>query len=104
MLWEPLPDSGLHRPDRWALVSNQAWEVGIPLQGSLSDSYLQNQMVWELCVNPPSIVLWHIMLFSILLGLSLLEMVLCAIQVVNGLLGTVCGDCHKDHDRAGEGL
>lgn len=54
-------------------------------------------------MNPPSIVLWHIVLFSILLGLSLLEMVLCGIQVVNGLLGTVCGDCRKDADRAVSG-
>ncbi|XP_039180831.1 transmembrane 4 L6 family member 5 [Crotalus tigris] len=79
----------------------QKWES--PFK-DLNDSYLQNKTMWDVCVNPPSIVLWHIVLFSILLGLSLLETVLCGIQVVNGLLGTVCGDCRKDDDRAGEGL
>uniref|UniRef100_A0A8C6Y7U6 Transmembrane 4 L six family member 5 n=1 Tax=Naja naja TaxID=35670 RepID=A0A8C6Y7U6_NAJNA len=83
-----------HRADRPPAGS---WVIGAEA------SYLQNQTMWELCMNPPSIVLWHIVLFSILLGLSLLEMVLCAIQVVNGLLGTVCGDCRKDQDRAVSG-
>ncbi|XP_026581679.1 transmembrane 4 L6 family member 5-like, partial [Pseudonaja textilis] len=85
----------------WCETKPGKWES--PFKG-LSDSYLQNETLWELCANPPSIVLWHIVLFSILLGLSLLEMVLCAIQVINGLLGTACGDCRKDSDRAGEGL
>ncbi|XP_026549457.1 transmembrane 4 L6 family member 5-like [Notechis scutatus] len=85
----------------WCETKPGKWES--PFKG-LSGSYLQNKTLWELCANPPSIVLWHIVLFSILLGLSLVEMALCAIQVVNGLLGTACGDCRKDSDRAGEGL
>ncbi|KAM6449457.1 transmembrane 4 L6 family member 5 [Liasis olivaceus] len=71
---------------------------------NLSENYLQNKALWDTCINPPSIVLWHIVLFSILLGLGLLEVVLCGVQVVNGLLGTLCGDCRKATDRAGEGL
>nr|XP_060614651.1 transmembrane 4 L6 family member 5 [Anolis sagrei ordinatus] len=70
----------------------------------LGGSYLQNKTQWEVCMNPPKVVLWHIVLFSILLGLGLLELLLCGIQVVNGLLGTVCGDCRKAADREGEGL
>nr|XP_056719928.1 transmembrane 4 L6 family member 5 [Euleptes europaea] len=70
----------------------------------LSESYLGNRTLWDQCVNPPNVVLWNVVLFSILLGLGALEVVLCGIQVVNGLLGTVCGDCRKAADRAGEGL
>uniref|UniRef100_A0A6J0U413 Transmembrane 4 L6 family member 5 n=1 Tax=Pogona vitticeps TaxID=103695 RepID=A0A6J0U413_9SAUR len=82
-------------------MQDQSW--GSPFK-DLSESYLHNQTLWDQCVNPPNVVLWHIVLFSILLGLSLLELVLCGVQVVNGLLGTVCGDCRKGADREGEGL
>ncbi|XP_042327902.1 transmembrane 4 L6 family member 5 isoform X2 [Sceloporus undulatus] len=76
---------------------------GTPFK-DLSQSYLYNQTMWDQCVAPPNVVLWHIVLFSILLGLGLLELVLCGVQVVNGLLGTLCGDCRKGADREGEGL
>ena len=36
---------------------------------------------------------WNLNLFSILLVIAVIQIVLCAIQVVNGLLGTVCGNC-----------
>ncbi|XP_025032256.1 transmembrane 4 L6 family member 5 [Python bivittatus] len=85
----------------WCETTSKKWES--PFK-NLSENYLQNKMLWDMCINPPSIVLWHIVLFSILLGLGLLEVVLCGVQVVNGLLGTLCGDCRKATDRAGEGL
>ncbi|XP_062993687.1 transmembrane 4 L6 family member 5 [Elgaria multicarinata webbii] len=82
-------------------TSDNNWES--PFK-ALNESYLRNEELWDLCLNPPKIVLWHIVLFSILLGLGLLELVLCGVQAVNGLLGTVCGDCRKAADREGEGL
>ncbi|MBN3305683.1 transmembrane 4 L6 family member 5 [Amia ocellicauda] len=63
------------------------------LQGN--QSYLVNQDIWWWCSEPGNIVLWHIVLFSILLGLGALELGLCAVQAVNGCLGSVCGDCRK---------
>ncbi|XP_077171625.1 transmembrane 4 L6 family member 5 [Paroedura picta] len=70
----------------------------------LSESYLRDRSLWAQCVNPPNVVLWNVVLFSLLLALGTLETALCAAQVLNGLLGTVCGDCRKAADRAGEGL
>lgn len=60
-----------------------------------NSSYLGDKTTWSKCVFPENVVLWHIVLFSILLGLSLIQMVLCAIQVVNGCVGCLCGDCRK---------
>ncbi|XP_053564592.1 transmembrane 4 L6 family member 1 [Bombina bombina] len=57
------------------------------------ESYLFNQDLWSTCQYPENIVLWNIVLFSILLGIGAIEAVLCIIQVVNGLIGFVCGTC-----------
>uniref|UniRef100_A0A8C2E8V4 Transmembrane 4 L six family member 5 n=1 Tax=Cyprinus carpio TaxID=7962 RepID=A0A8C2E8V4_CYPCA len=54
--------------------------------------YLGDDTTWSKCVFPENMVLWHIVLFSILLGLSLIQMILCVIQVVNGCVGCLCGD------------
>ncbi|KAM8972603.1 transmembrane 4 L6 family member 5 [Pelodytes ibericus] len=59
-------------------------------------NYLTNQRLWDDCKEPKNIVLWNITLFSILLGIGALEFVLCAIQIINGLMGVMCGDCRKD--------
>uniref|UniRef100_A0A8C6PID6 Transmembrane 4 L six family member 4 n=1 Tax=Nothobranchius furzeri TaxID=105023 RepID=A0A8C6PID6_NOTFU len=45
------------------------------------------------CTEPKDVVSWHLSLFSVLLVMGLIQMVLCAVQVVNGLLGALCGDC-----------
>ncbi|XP_053572110.1 transmembrane 4 L6 family member 5 [Bombina bombina] len=60
----------------------------------LNESYLVKQETWDTCL-PEKIVLWNIVLFSILLGFGALEFLLCAIQIVNGLMGMLCGDCRK---------
>ncbi|XP_075057992.1 transmembrane 4 L6 family member 4-like isoform X2 [Mixophyes fleayi] len=52
--------------------------------------------------NPPQdkksfdtevIITWNLTLFSMLLIMGAVQAVLCAIQVINGLIGTICGDC-----------
>ncbi|XP_034568225.1 transmembrane 4 L6 family member 4 [Notolabrus celidotus] len=55
--------------------------------------YLSNTTLWEECKGPGNIVSWHLSLFSVLLVIGLIQMALCAVQVVNGLLGALCGDC-----------
>ncbi|KAG8430997.1 hypothetical protein GDO86_019593, partial [Hymenochirus boettgeri] len=61
----------------------------------LNESYLFNKTSWDECTEPKNIVMWNVVLFSMLLGLSALEFVLCAIQTINALMGVLCGDCRK---------
>ncbi|XP_051978278.1 transmembrane 4 L6 family member 4-like [Xyrauchen texanus] len=56
-------------------------------------NYLSNQTIWDDCVKPDDIIPWHLTLFCILLITGLVQIGLCAFQVINGLIGTICGDC-----------
>lgn len=55
--------------------------------------YLSNQTLWTNCLEPKNVVSWHLSLFSVLLVSGLFQVALCAVQMVNGLLGALCGDC-----------
>ncbi|XP_072294671.1 transmembrane 4 L6 family member 4 [Eucyclogobius newberryi] len=55
--------------------------------------YLKDTSLWSRCLEPKDIVHWHLTLFSLLLVMGLVQAALCAVQVVNGLLGALCGDC-----------
>ncbi|XP_061831489.2 transmembrane 4 L6 family member 4 [Nerophis lumbriciformis] len=55
--------------------------------------YLSNSDVWSRCEEPVGVVSWNLSLFSVLLVMGLIQMALCAVQVVNGLLGALCGGC-----------
>ncbi|NWV70206.1 T4S4 protein, partial [Malurus elegans] len=56
-------------------------------------NYLSDHSLWHLCLSPANIVPWHLSLFSLLLVMSLIQGVLCALQVLNGFFGTLCGNC-----------
>ncbi|KAK6466518.1 transmembrane 4 L6 family member 5-like [Huso huso] len=85
------------------LTANDTWEY--PFQETQGNgSYLVNKDMWEQCLEPKNIVLWNIVLFSILLGLGVLEVILCGIQVFNACLGCVCGDCRKRRNDDDGGL
>ncbi|XP_036378040.1 transmembrane 4 L6 family member 18 [Megalops cyprinoides] len=51
--------------------------------------YLMKRDSWSKC-RSVSMVEWHVTLFSILLALSGLESIICAVQLVNGLVAAVC--------------
>uniref|UniRef100_UPI0037E74239 transmembrane 4 L6 family member 4 n=1 Tax=Semicossyphus pulcher TaxID=241346 RepID=UPI0037E74239 len=69
--------------------TNKAW--GTPFSDG---DYLSNKTLWtQLCLEPEGVVSWHLSLFSVLLVMGIIQMALCAVQVVNGLLGAICGDC-----------
>lgn len=61
------------------------------------ESYLFNQTLWTECERPQNVVLWNVVLFSILLSIGTLEAVLLLAQVVNGLIGCLCGTCMNEN-------
>ncbi|KAI1893977.1 hypothetical protein AGOR_G00129210 [Albula goreensis] len=63
------------------------------LNQTQTDSYLLNQTMWAECEWPENVVLWNVTLFSILLALGTVEALLCLFQVLNSLLGCLCGTC-----------
>ncbi|XP_069583721.1 transmembrane 4 L6 family member 1 [Ranitomeya imitator] len=71
-------------------LSNGVWTY--PFAGSNSN-YLADHSTWSQCTEPTNVVVWNVTLFSILLGLSGIEVILCVIQVINGLIGGICGAC-----------
>ncbi|XP_067463951.1 transmembrane 4 L6 family member 1 [Thunnus thynnus] len=56
-------------------------------------SYLTDSSWWGRCIEPKNIVHFNIGLFGTLLATSCLELILCGIQMVNGLFGCLCGAC-----------
>uniref|UniRef100_A0A8C6Y1K9 Transmembrane 4 L six family member 4 n=1 Tax=Naja naja TaxID=35670 RepID=A0A8C6Y1K9_NAJNA len=58
-----------------------------------SGDYLGDHSLWTACQSPKSIVPWNLTLFSLLLLMSGIQLILCAIQAINGLFGAICGDC-----------
>ncbi|XP_027712959.1 transmembrane 4 L6 family member 5 [Vombatus ursinus] len=68
-----------------------------PFENS-NGNYLSNSSLWDQCLEPPKVILWNLTLFALLAVVSALELVLCGIQLVNGVLGVFCGDCRKKGD------
>lgn len=69
-------------------ITDNQWEYPF-----INIDYLSNKTAWAICKEPPNVVSWHLSLFSVLLVMGLIQMALCAVQVINGLLGALCGDC-----------
>ncbi|XP_077170307.1 transmembrane 4 L6 family member 5-like isoform X2 [Paroedura picta] len=65
-------------------------------QGFSNESYLFKQDLWDLCRVPEGVTEFNVILFSIIMGSSIVELALCGIQVVNGLFGCLCGTCNKE--------
>uniref|UniRef100_A0A8C6KDX7 Transmembrane 4 L six family member 5 n=1 Tax=Nothobranchius furzeri TaxID=105023 RepID=A0A8C6KDX7_NOTFU len=82
-------------------LNNKDWKYPFEDTGTGAGSYLVNQTMWTICTHPENAVMWHVVLFSILLSMGILQMVLCGIQVVNGCIGCICGDCRDSNDDDG---
>ncbi|XP_029375093.1 transmembrane 4 L6 family member 1-like isoform X2 [Echeneis naucrates] len=54
---------------------------------NLDDKY------WRSCTEPKNVVQFNIILFSILMAISFLQLLLCVIQIINGLFGCLFGIC-----------
>lgn len=55
--------------------------------------YLFDRESWSMCEQPADIVQWNVTLLSILLGLSLIEFLICFVQFISGLVSAVCRPC-----------
>ncbi|XP_069837329.1 transmembrane 4 L6 family member 5-like [Dendropsophus ebraccatus] len=77
---------------------NLTW--GRPLEKPLpeynNENYIYHRDTWSKCVEPPNVVEFNFILFSIMLGASSFEVILCAFQLFNGLFGVICGTCNKE--------
>ncbi|OCT59442.1 transmembrane 4 L6 family member 5 [Xenopus laevis] len=76
-----------------ALVWGQIFKDNI--KNFSNESYLFNKDLWQLCEKPDNVAVFNISLFSIVLTASAIEIILCVVQVVNGLAGCLCGTCQK---------
>ncbi|NWI07124.1 T4S1 protein, partial [Tichodroma muraria] len=65
----------------------------LPFLSHRAENYLYHRRTWSICLEPEGIVTWHVVLFSLLLLISVAEMVLALLQILNGCLGCLCGFC-----------
>jgi len=78
---------------QWSnLPDNPLLKWGRPFMNS-TGSYLSDSAMWEWCKKPENVVEFNVVLFSILMVAASLELLLCGIQMVNGLFGCLCGTC-----------
>ncbi|XP_044288880.1 transmembrane 4 L6 family member 19 [Varanus komodoensis] len=61
-----------------------------------SQNYLYEPSLWNsVCIEPSNIVSWNVYFFSALLIISMVEMVLAALQIISAFFGCICGLCEK---------
>ncbi|XP_027441404.1 transmembrane 4 L6 family member 18 isoform X2 [Callorhinus ursinus] len=53
--------------------------------------FLTDSSIWTECLEPAHVVEWNIILFSILIALSALQVIVCLIRVVTQLSKILCG-------------
>ncbi|XP_016280721.1 transmembrane 4 L6 family member 1 isoform X1 [Monodelphis domestica] len=54
-------------------------------------NYITNHRLWGMCVKPPHITQFHLLMFFLLVGFGVLEVAFLILQVVNGAVGGLCG-------------
>ncbi|XP_026227740.1 transmembrane 4 L6 family member 1-like isoform X2 [Anabas testudineus] len=54
------------------------------------------------CIEPKNVVMFDTVLFIALMAASCLQVLLCAIQVINGLVGCLCGTCNKKEEASNQ--
>ncbi|XP_028855837.1 transmembrane 4 L6 family member 1 [Denticeps clupeoides] len=56
-------------------------------------TYLFHRETWSECIQPSKIVEWDVTLLFIMLCLSALESIICALQLLSGIVNAVCRPC-----------
>uniref|UniRef100_H2ZSQ4 Transmembrane 4 L six family member 21a n=1 Tax=Latimeria chalumnae TaxID=7897 RepID=H2ZSQ4_LATCH len=69
------------------------WMTPFKQEQNLNESYLFQKELWDHCVEPKNVVEFNVILFAIILAASGIEIILCAIQAINGFFGCLCGTC-----------
>ncbi|KAJ8384393.1 hypothetical protein AAFF_G00205260 [Aldrovandia affinis] len=65
---------------------------GTPFK-EMEEEYLKHPDLWKICTAPQGVVEFNLGLFATLLVVGGLELILCGIQMINGLFGCLCGTC-----------
>ncbi|KAM8905880.1 transmembrane 4 L6 family member 19 isoform 2-T2 [Lycaon pictus] len=74
----------------------QAWKYGYPFQDLHNRNYLYDHSLWNsVCLEPSKAVIWHVSFFSTLLCISLLQILLVVIHLINSFLGLFYSLCEK---------
>ncbi|XP_067117674.1 transmembrane 4 L6 family member 4 [Osmerus mordax] len=76
----------------WSNAGHPIPKWGTPFANN-NGSYLGDRDSWAWCKEPENVVEFNVGLFSTLLVAGSLELILCAVQMVNGLFGCLCGTC-----------
>ncbi|XP_040272220.1 transmembrane 4 L6 family member 5-like [Bufo bufo] len=82
-----------HTTENDTLIWGRPFEFPLPEYNN--ENYIYHKESWSICVKPPNVVEFNLILFSILLASSSFEVILCAIQLFNGLFGAIFGTCIK---------
>ncbi|XP_028277413.1 transmembrane 4 L6 family member 4-like [Parambassis ranga] len=69
-----------------------------PFKDSTHSTYLNNYTQWNICIEPKDVVQFNMGLFISLMIASGLQGLLCAIQMINGLFGCLCGTCFNKEE------
>ncbi|XP_073507083.1 transmembrane 4 L6 family member 4-like [Phyllobates terribilis] len=65
------------------------------LENFSKDNYLFHQNLWSACIYPKDVVEFNVILFSMVIASTAISLVLCTIQMLNGLFGCLCGTCRN---------
>ncbi|XP_006884355.1 PREDICTED: transmembrane 4 L6 family member 19 [Elephantulus edwardii] len=79
-----------------SLNQTQAWKYGYPFKDLQNRNYLHDRSLWNsVCLEPSKAVVWHVSFFSVLLCISLLQILLVLIHFINSFLGLFCSLCEE---------
>ncbi|XP_051965514.1 transmembrane 4 L6 family member 5 [Xyrauchen texanus] len=68
------------------------WERPLKQVKSGEKLYLYEPERWaSACMEPRGVVTWNIVLFSVLMAASGLELIFCAVHLLTAILGVICG-------------
>ncbi|XP_008104548.1 transmembrane 4 L6 family member 19 [Anolis carolinensis] len=71
-------------------------EWGYPFIDTGAKNYLYDPSLWKsVCIEPQNIVAWNVYFFSALLIISVVEMILAALLILNSCFGCFCGFSKK---------